>query len=416
MSDGMRETQRMKHRARVLDVSGRGAMIDEMGKIGVHPKAAPWMAAKALAHAVRVEHVPGPAAALLKQEMLALGGDCAVHRRVADFNEEPGAVILLGTLRMYERLAERADQQPHGLSEIAREALAVVGAATVEEARALDCAGTRFERGRRTLVMGIVNVTPDSFSGDGLECDVDAAVEQARGFVEAGCEILDVGGESTRPGSGGVDVDEELERVLPVVEALADEFDAVICIDTSKPEVAQLAVAMGAGMVNDVNGLRAPGMMEVVADTGAAACIMHMQGSPRDMQDEPTYDDLMTDIYDFLAARVEAAEEAGVARERLLVDPGFGFGKTVEHNLEILRRLRELRGLGCWVLIGTSRKSTIGKVLDDAPVEERIMGTAATCAVAIANGADVIRVHDVAEMTQVARMTDAIVRPGRDAS
>jgi dihydropteroate synthase len=172
---------------------------------------------------------------------------------------------------------------------------------------------------------------------------------------------------------------------------------------------------MGAGMVNDVNGLREPGMAEVVAETGAAACIMHMQGSPRDMQDNPTYDDLMTDIYEFLAERIAAAEEAGLPRERLLVDPGFGFGKTVEHNLEILRRLRELRGLGCGVLIGTSRKSTIGKVLD-APVEERVMGTAATCAVGIANGADVIRVHDVAEMAQVARMTDAIVRGKWDAS
>ncbi|MBD3291733.1 MAG: dihydropteroate synthase [Armatimonadia bacterium] len=412
----MSETGRMSHRARVLDVPGRDAMVDEMGKVGVYPTAAPWMAAKARTHAVRVEGVPGPAAALLKQEMLALGGDCAVHRRVADFNAEPAAVIALGDARTFERLAERATQQPHGLAEIAGEVLAAVTAAADEGPRTLDCAGTAVEIGRRTLVMGIVNVTPASFSGDGLESDVDSAVEQARKFVEAGCDILDVGGESTRPGSEGVDVDEELERVLPVVEALADEFDAVISIDTSKPEVAQLSVAMGAGMINDVNGLRAAGMTEVVAETGAAACIMHMQGSPRDMQDEPAYDDLMTDIYDFLAGRIEAAEEAGVERERLLVDPGFGFGKPVAHNLEILRRLRELRSLGCRVLVGTSRKSTIGKVLDDSPVEERIMGTAATCAVAIANGADVIRVHDVAEMAQVARMTDAIVRSGRDAS
>jgi len=202
--------------------------------------------------------------------------------------------------------------------------------------------------------------------------------------------------------------------VLPVVEALADEFDAVVSVDTSKPEVAELAAAMGAGMVNDVNGLRAPGMTEVVATTGAAACIMHMQGSPRDMQDAPVYEDLMGEVFDFLAERIEEAEEAGVPRERLLVDPGFGFGKTVAHNLTILRRLRELRSLGCGVAIGTSRKSTIGTVLD-APTEERFMGTAATCAVAIANGADVIRVHDVAEMAQVAKMTDAVVRGWREA-
>jgi dihydropteroate synthase len=165
-------------------------------------------------------------------------------------------------------------------------------------------------------------------------------------------------------------------------------------------------------MINDVNGLREPGMIETVAETGAAACIMHMQGSPRDMQTNPSYDDLMAEIFGFLAERVEAAEAAGVPCERLLVDPGFGFGKTVEHNLEILRRLREFRSLGCGVLVGTSRKSTIGKVLD-RPVEERMLGTAATCAIAIANGADVIRVHDVEEMAQVARMADAVVRPGR---
>ncbi|MFP4248680.1 MAG: dihydropteroate synthase [Armatimonadota bacterium] len=404
----------MSHRARVLDAPTHHEMLAEMGRIGVHPVASGWLARKARVQPVRIEHVPGPAAALLKQEMLALGGDCAVHRRVADFNPEPGPVILIGDARMYERLVERVADQPHGLTEIARAAVIAVQSAEEGGARTLECAGRTLEIGARTLVMGIINVTPDSFSGDGLGADVDAAVAQARGFVDADCDILDVGGESTRPGSESVDVDHELERVLPVIEALADEFeDTVISIDTSKPEVAQLAVAMGAGMVNDVNGLRAEGMAETVAETGAAACIMHMQGSPRDMQEHPVYDDLMTDIHDFLAGRVDAAETAGLSRDRLLVDPGLGFGKTLAHNLEILRRLRELRSLGCGVLVGTSRKSMIGAVLD-APADERLMGTAATCAVAIAKGADVIRVHDVAEMAQVAQMTDAIVRAGRD--
>ncbi len=385
-----------------------------MAELGVHTDATQWLAAKARLHPVRLEAVSGPAAALLKQEMLALGGDCAVHRRVADFDADPRPVILLGDQRTYERLLARAALQPHGLEALALEAIEAVLACVSGGGRELDCAGTTLQLGPRTLVMGIVNVAPDSFSGDGIAGDLDAAVEQARGFVEAGCDILDVGGESTRPGNEGVSVDEELERVLPVVEALADEFDAVVSIDTSKPEVAELAAAMGAGLINDVNGLRAPGMAEVVAATGAAACVMHMQGSPRDMQQAPVYEDLMGEIFDFLAERIEVAEEAGVARERLLVDPGFGFGKTVAHNLTILRRLRELRSLGCGVAIGTSRKSTIGTVLD-APAEERLMGTAATCAVAIANGADVIRVHDVAEMAQVAEMTDAIVRGWREA-
>lgn len=388
-------------------------MLVEMGELGVHAVAAEWLAAKTRVHPVRLERVPGPAAALLKQEMLALGGDCAVHRSVADFDPQPRPVILIGDLRTYERLLQRAALQPHGLEALVREAVDAVRASISEEPRVLDCAGRPLDLGRRTLVMGIINATTDSFSGDGLGASPDAAVEQARAFVDAGCDVLDVGGESTRPGSEGVSVDEELERVLPVIETLVEEFQAVISIDTSKPEVAELAIAVGAGMVNDVNGLRAAGMLEVLADTGAAACVMHMQGSPRDMQQAPTYDDLMGEIFDFLAERVEAAGQAGVPRERLLVDPGFGFGKTVAHNLTILRRLRELRSLGCGVAIGTSRKSTIGAVLD-APAEERLMGTAATCAVAIANGADLIRVHDVAEMAQVARMTDAIVRGWRD--
>jgi dihydropteroate synthase len=399
--------QPMDHRARVLDIRSQSEMTAEMAALGVHSAATGRLAEKARVHPVRLGSVPGPAAALLKQGMLALGGDCAVHRSVADFDPATRPVILLGDLRTYERLLERASLQPHGLEVLARAAVEAVRASASEKPRTLDCAGRVLELGRRTLVMGIVNVTPDSFSGDGLADDIEAAIAQGTGSIEAGCDIVDVGGESTRPGSEGVSVDEELERVLPVIEALA-EMGAVISIDTSKPEVAEVAVAVGATLVNDVNGLRAPGMLDVIAATGAAACIMHMQGSPRDMQAAPAYDDLMGEIFGFLAERIEAAEEAGIGRERLLVDPGFGFGKTVEHNLTILRRLREFRSLGCGVAIGTSRKSTIGKVLD-APADERLMGTAATCAIAIANGADLIRVHDVREMAQVARMADAVV-------
>jgi len=335
-----------------------------------------------------------------------------VHRGVAEFDRAPRAVVLLGDTRTYRRLAERLAKQPFGLEQIGREVLAAVEAFDADELGPLDCAGRALPLRERTLIMGILNVTQGSFSGDGLADDVEAAIDQARQFVEAGADILDVGGESTRPGSDAVPLEEELERVLPVVEALAAEFDAVASIDTSKPEVARLAVAAGAGMVNDVYGLRADGMIEAVADTGAAACIMHMQGEPRSMQQHPHYDDLMSEIHGFLAGRVEAAVAGGVRRGRLLVDPGFGFGKTVAHNLEMLRRLRELRSLGLGLVIGTSRKSTIGTVLG-LPVEERLLGTAATCAIAIANGADVIRVHDVAQMVQVARMTDAVVRGRR---
>ncbi|MEA3400632.1 MAG: dihydropteroate synthase [Armatimonadota bacterium] len=399
----------MDHRPRVLDLRSASSLHHEMQAIGVDAAATEWLADRGRFRPVRLEGVAGPAAALLKQEMLALGGDCAVHRGVARFEADPRPVVLLGDAGTYERLAERLRQQPFGLSEVGQEVLAAVRGFDAEELQPLQCGKRTLPLRRRTVVMGILNVTPDSFSGDGLGGDAEATMRQAEGFVEAGADILDVGGESTRPGAEPVSVEEELERVLPVVEALAERFDCVVSIDTSKPEVARLAVAAGAGMINDVFGLRADGMAEAVADTGAAACIMHMQGEPRNMQENPHYDDLMTEIYDFLAARAEAAVEAGVRRSQLVVDPGFGFGKTVGHNLEMLRRLRELRSLGLGVLIGTSRKSTIGKVLD-LPAEERLMGTAATCAIAIANGADIIRVHDVAEMAQVAAMSDAIMR------
>lgn len=402
----------MTHRARVLDLRERSTLRAEIAALGADASTAEAMAERATILPVRLEDVDGRAAALLRQEMLALGAECAVHPAVAEFDPTPRPVLLLGDISSYRRLAERVSGRPFGLKEIAREVLEAVAGFEAPKPASLTCGERELPLGERTLIMGIINLTPDSFSGDGLAGDEEAALEQARGFVEAGADILDVGGESTRPGSEPVELEEELERTLPAVEALVSEFDVVVSIDTSKPEVARLAVAAGAGMINDVYGLRAEGMVEVVAETGVAACIMHMQGEPRTMQQDPHYDDLMSEIYGFLVERVETAVAAGVRREQLLIDPGFGFGKTVEHNLEILRRLRELRSLGLGVVIGTSRKSTIGAVLD-APVEQRLLGTAATCAVAIANGADIIRVHDVAEMTQVARMTDAIVRGWR---
>lgn len=272
------------------------------------------------------------------------------------------------------------------------------------------CGSHRIEFGARTYVMGIINVTPDSFSGDGLAGSVEAAVAQAQQQVADGADLLDVGGESTRPGAEPVPVAEELRRVVPVIEALHEAVDVPLSVDTCKAEVARQACAAGAVVINDVSGLHAePALGRVAAETGAGLIVMHMQGTPRTMQTHPRYDDLVGDLCRSLARSLWLAEEQGVPLSHTLIDPGFGFGKTVAHNLEMLRRLREFRALGRPLLIGTSRKSTIGKVLD-LPVQERLEGTAATVAVAIANGADMIRVHDVKAMTRVARMTDAIVR------
>jgi len=261
----------------------------------------------------------------------------------------------------------------------------------------------------RTLVMGIINMTPDSFAGDGLSTNVTVAVEQARNFATAGADLIDIGGQSTRPGSRQISVAEELDRVIPTIEAVRAEVDVPISVDSSVAEVAEQALEAGAEMINDVYALRGEGIATFAAEAGVPVVIMHMQGTPRDMQDNPSYKDVITEIYDFFVRRIAATVDTGVEEQQIIIDPGFGFGKTVDHNLEILRRLREFRSLGRPVLIGTSRKSTIGEVLDK-PVTERLWGTAATCAVAIANGANIIRVHDVSQMVQVARMTDAIMR------
>ncbi|MCL6553079.1 MAG: dihydropteroate synthase [Firmicutes bacterium] len=263
------------------------------------------------------------------------------------------------------------------------------------------------EPGRRTYVMGILNVTPDSFAGDSVT-DVEAAVARGRAMLAEGADLIDVGGESTRPGAGPVPLEEELRRVLPVVERLAGGLGAPVSVDTRKAEVARRALQAGAAMVNDVSALRAdPAMAAVLAEARAPVVLMHWE--PPAADGAPARD-IVAEVVAFLRERIAAAVAAGIARDRIVVDPGFGFAKTIAENLQLLRRLGALRVLGCPILVGTSRKGTIGKVLGGLPVEDRLEGTAATVALAIAQGADVVRVHDVRTMVRVARMADAIVR------
>jgi dihydropteroate synthase len=257
--------------------------------------------------------------------------------------------------------------------------------------------------GKRTYVMGIVNVTPDSFSGDGLEYDVQAALEQALRFQAEGADIIDVGGESTRPGSKPVDADEEKRRIIPAIQLLASRISIPISVDTYKYEVAREALAAGAAMINDIWGLKQDtALATLVASEGVPIILMHNQK-------DTSYTDLVPEVLMSLQASLGWAMEAGISPDNVIIDPGLGFGKTPEHNLEILRRLQEFKSLDLPLLVGMSRKSTIGLVLD-LPVEERLEGTAATVALAIAKGADIVRVHDVKAMTRVARMSDAIVR------
>ena len=257
--------------------------------------------------------------------------------------------------------------------------------------------------GSRTFVMGIVNTTPDSFSGDGLEYNVESAVEQGLRFQAEGADIIDVGGESTRPGSTPVDVEEEMRRVVPVVRGLAASLDIPVSIDTYKSEVARAALDAGASIINDVWGLKHDAeMAALAAREGVPVVLMHNQVGT-------DYKDLVPDVIDSLRSSLNLALDAGVSIENVILDPGMGFGKTAEHNLQILRSLQEFKSLRRPLLVGMSRKRTIGYVLG-LPVDDRVEGTAATVALSIANGADIVRVHDVKAMTRVARMTDAVVR------
>ena len=256
-------------------------------------------------------------------------------------------------------------------------------------------------------VMGILNVTPDSFSDGGLFVSVDTALQRARRMVAEGAAIIDVGGESTRPGATAVSQQEELDRVLPVIEAIARELPVIVSVDTSKAQVMREAVALGASLINDVRALREPGALQAASDAGVPVCLMHMVGDPRSMQEDPHYVDVVDDIKLFLRGRIHACEEAGIPASRLLIDPGFGFGKRVTHNLLIMQRLREFLSLGSPLLIGVSRKSTIGAVLDRA-ADERLAGSLALAALACQQGAHIIRAHDVAASVDVVKMCHAV--------
>jgi dihydropteroate synthase len=273
--------------------------------------------------------------------------------------------------------------------------------------------GHKLEFGRKTLVMGALNITPDSFSDGGLYRNLERAVVRAMAMVAEGADIIDLGGESTRPFADPVPPEEEMARVIPVLERLIAEVRVPISVDTYKSEVARRALELGATMINDISGLRAdPRMAEVIAASGCPVVLVHMQGTPKTMQENPVYGDVMEEVKAGLRASMDIARRAGVDEDKVMVDPGIGFGKTAEHNLEILHRLAELKSLVRPILCGTSRKSFIGKVLG-LPPGERLEGTAATVALSIANGSDLVRVHDVKAMKRVCQMTDAIVRWGK---
>jgi dihydropteroate synthase len=414
---------------RILTLSTSAEVLAEMSRIGVSKKGADLMAPKGILRAIKVCGLPAGQANIVKQEMLSKGGEAAVNWTC--YRAEEGAtsdVLLLGTLRHYRRLVGKLRAQPSalGLGPLADALEEVLRRYAGETLGEVDLAGRPFHWGERTFVMGILNLTPDSFSGDGIlrqgADPVEMALAQARRFAEEGADLLDVGGESTRPGAEKVTLAEELGRVVPVIERLCQEVGLPISVDTYKAEVARAALQAGAHLVNDVWGLRDPAsgswneaLAGVVHEANVPLVLMHNRRAPATVGDlgghyrQVEYQDLMGEMLADLEESIAYAMEQGIAWENLLVDPGIGFGKTPVQNLEVMRRLGELRSLGRPILLGTSRKSFIGLTLN-LPPQERLEGTLATLALGITQGADIVRVHDVKEAVRAVRITDAIVR------
>lgn len=376
---------------------------EQMSRVGSDTAGCRWMAPKAVHRVLKITDLEPRQANIIKQEILSRGGEAAVARGTVDGSVEKTDLLLMGTLKQLNGLISKLKMQPFRLARLAEEIKTVLDNLEGRRPYSLDCRGKKLNIGTRTLVMGVLNVTPDSFSDGGKYIDPEDAVIRARQMVDEGADIIDLGGESTRPGHIPVPLDEELRRVMPVLERLVKEIGVPVSLDTFKAEVARRGLELGANIINDQWALRADkDMVKVVAEYDVPVIIMHNQHGTE-------YRDLMGDMVSYFRESIALAESAGVSREKIIIDPGIGFGKTVEQNLEVMSKLKELDCLGQPILLGTSRKSMIGKTLD-LPPDQRVEGTGATVAVGITFGVDIVRVHDVREMVRVARMTDAMIR------
>lgn len=378
-------------------------------QIGVDPYGIDAMASKTININILIEDQPCKIANIIKQEMLSVGGDAAVVRGSVSCSVPTSDILIMGTLKQILALVRKIEKQPFGLNLIAGNILEILKNISKNE-YVLKTYRREINLGKKTLIMGILNVTPDSFSDGGLFYSQQKAVERGLQMADEGADIIDIGGESTRPGAKSLEASVESKRVLPVIESLIKQVKIPLSIDTTKAKVAKLAIVAGAEIVNDISALHGDKeMIKTIKDAGAALILMHMRGKPRNMQKgNLVYNNLMGEITDYLKKSSEKALKAGIEKDCMVVDPGIGFGKTPEDNYKIIRNLYQLKELGMPVMIGTSRKSFIGRITGGEP-EQRLEGTAATVTAAIMNGCHIVRVHDVAAMKKVAAVTDAIV-------
>ncbi|HYA91225.1 MAG TPA: dihydropteroate synthase [Thermodesulfobacteriota bacterium] len=391
---------------RCLHITNAGEAIHHMKKMGVDPTGVRLMEGKTLHFNLKVEGIEPRTANLLKQEMLALGGDVAVDGRGLDCSTEKTDALLMGTQKHFEKLVLKLEQYPalNPLGQSIKETLKNIS----KTQYAIRCRKRTLTLGKRTLLMGVLNVTPDSFSDGGLFYDKEKAIPHGLRMVEEGADIIDIGGESTRPGSKPLELEEELRRVIPVIKSIAAEVDVPISIDTYKSTVAQKAIEAGAEMINDISGLNFdPTLAEVASREDVPLVLMHIRGTPETMQKNVHYDSLFSEILHYLKDSIHRAESAGLDPRQIIIDPGIGFGKTGEDNLFIIRNLFEFRILGKPILLGTSRKSFIGKILD-TEVGDRLEGTLSSIAAGVLNGANIIRCHDVLQAKRAIAVVDAV--------
>lgn len=366
----------------------------EMQRINVDPFGIQLMADKASFFVVKIENIDHRVANILKQEMLSLGAEACCSKEVMSLKRGRAPVLLLGTKAQFEKLFPKLSLQPFGLKNLAAQIREVIHQVAVVS--------------KKPLIMGILNVTPDSFSDGGKYLTLESAYARALEMAQDGADIIDIGGESSRPGSRPVSAKVELQRILPVIKRLVKNIKIPLSVDTYKSEVAEVCLGEGAGIVNDISALRADQRMaEIVARFQPKVVLMHMQGTPRNMQRKPYYRDVVGEIYSFLEQRISYAVAHHIKKENIIVDPGIGFGKTLEHNLAILNKIREFKSLGCKVMLGASRKQMLGAILKAEPAQ-RLFGGLGVAAWADMHGVDILRVHDVKETKEMVTTLSAI--------
>lgn len=398
----------MHIKPRVLNLKNRRGIEEELEKIGVSREGKRILSQKANLYLIKLEGIPSQAANLLKQEMLSVSADAAIGKEVASFAVSKSDVLLIGTEAHYNKVIPKLRRQPFSLSHLSCE-LEQILKNIKRERFILSLGDKQLDLAKKVAIMGILNLTPDSFYDGGRYTQEKKALVRVEEMVSHGADLIDIGGESTRPGATKVSTEEELRRIIPIIGEIKELFEIPVSVDTYKAQIAQEAIEAGADMINDISGLRFDSeLKQVVAEYKVPLVLMHIKGTPGDMQNNPYYDSLLGEIISYLRESIVIAKEAGIDEERIVIDPGIGFGKSARHNLEIIDKLSELKSLGRPILIGVSRKSFIGNVLN-LPLQERLEGSLAATCLAVTQGARIVRTHDVKETRRAIDLTQAII-------